>query len=83
MNADADLSPRGIAALTREFLGALDLSDVTIVGNDTGGAICQLVLGGDTKRVGAAVLTNCDAFDTFPPKAFAPLFRAQIGRAHV
>src|SRR5580693_8524903 len=76
MNPDADLSPQGIAALTRDFLGALDLSDVTIVGNDTGGAICQLMLGGDTSRIGAAVLTNCDAFDAFPPRALAPLFFA-------
>ena len=75
MNADADLSPQGIAALTRDFLEALDLSDVTIVGNDTGGAICQLMLGGDTSRIGAAVLTNCDAFGTLPapgPRAALP-----------
>ena len=59
-----------------DFIPALDLSDVTIVGNDTGGAICQLMLAADTSRIGAAVLTNCDAFGTFPPLAFAPLFRA-------
>jgi pimeloyl-ACP methyl ester carboxylesterase len=76
MNPDADLSPQGIAALTRDFLRALDLSDVTIVGNDTGGAICQLMLGGDTSRIGAAVLTNCDAFGSFPPRSLAPLFLA-------
>jgi pimeloyl-ACP methyl ester carboxylesterase len=76
MNADADLSPQGIAALARDFLEALDLSDVTIVGNDTGGAICQLMLGGDTSRIGGAVLTNCDAFGSFPPRGLAPLFHA-------
>ncbi len=76
MNADADLSPGGIAALTRDFLEALDLSDATIVGNDTGGAICQLMLGGDTSRIGGAVLTNCDAFGSFPPRGLAPLFHA-------
>jgi len=76
MNADADLSPQGMATLIRDFISALGLRDVTIVGNDTGGAICQVVLGGDTSRVGAAVLTNCDAFGTFPPRALAPLFRA-------
>ena len=76
MNADADLSPQGVAALTRDFLAALDLSDVTIVGNDTGGAICQLMLGGDTSRIGGAVLTNCDAFGSFPPRGLAPLFHA-------
>jgi pimeloyl-ACP methyl ester carboxylesterase len=76
MNADADLSPRGIAQLTLDFIRVLDLSDVTIAGNDTGGAICQIMLGTDTSRISAAVLTNCDAFGTFPPMAFAPLFRA-------
>jgi pimeloyl-ACP methyl ester carboxylesterase len=76
MNAEADLSPQGIAQLTLAFIRALDLSDVTIVGNDTGGAICQVMLGTDTSRISAAVLTNCDAFGTFPPMAFAPLFGA-------
>jgi pimeloyl-ACP methyl ester carboxylesterase len=76
MNADADLSPQGIAELLRHFISALGLTDVTIVGNDTGGAICQVMLGADTSRISAAVLTNCDAFSTFPPRGFAPLFRA-------
>jgi pimeloyl-ACP methyl ester carboxylesterase len=76
MNPGADLSPEGIAALVRDFLAALDLSGVTLVGNDTGGAICQVMLGGDTSRIGAAVLTNCDAFGTFPPRFLAPLFHA-------
>ena len=76
MNPGADLSPQGIAALLLDFIAALGLSDVTIVGNDTGGAICQVMLGADTSRIGAAVLTNCDAFGTFPPRAFVPLFRA-------
>lgn len=76
MKPGADLSPLGIAGLLQEFIRALGLSDVTLVGNDTGGAICQLVLSGDTSRIGAAVLTNCDAFGTFPPRAFVPLFRA-------
>jgi pimeloyl-ACP methyl ester carboxylesterase len=76
MNADADLSPLGMATLIRDFISALGLRDVTIVGNDTGGAICQVMLGGDTSRVRAAVLTNGDALGTFPPRALAPLFRA-------
>jgi len=76
MNPGADLSPAGIAALVRDFLAALDLSDVVLVGNDTGGAICQIMLGGDTSRIGAAVLTDCDAFAEFPPRGLAPLFHA-------
>lgn len=76
MKPGADLSPAGIAGIAGEFIKTLGLRDVTLVGNDTGGAICQLMLAGDTSRIGAAVLTNCDAFGTFPPLAFAPLFRA-------
>ncbi len=76
MNAGADLSPDGVAGLVGDFIAALGLDNVTIVGNDTGGAICQLMLGGDASRIGAAVLTNCDAFDAFPPRALAPLFFA-------
>jgi pimeloyl-ACP methyl ester carboxylesterase len=76
MNADADLTPAGIAALVGDFIAALGLDAVTVVGNDTGGAICQLMLGGDAGRIGAAVLTDCDAFETFPPRALAPLFFA-------
>ena len=76
VNPDADLSPRGIAALVLDFIAALGLSNVTIVGNDTGGAITQLMLGGDTSRIGAVVLTDCDAYGTFPPRSLAPLFYA-------
>ena len=76
MNADADLSPAGVARLVLDFIRALDLSAVTIAGNDTGGAICQIMLAGGTSRISAAVLTNCDALGTFPPRSLAPLFRA-------
>jgi pimeloyl-ACP methyl ester carboxylesterase len=76
LRPDADLSPLGLARLVLDFIGALGLSDVTIAGNDTGGAISQLVLAAGAGPVSAAVLTDCDAFGTFPPAAFAPLFRA-------
>ena len=54
------------------FLEALDLHDVTLVGNDTGGAICQFVLD-TTPPIGRVVLTNCDAFENFPPSPFDKL----------
>jgi len=76
MRPDADLSPRGVARVVLSFLEALDLTDVTLVGNDTGGAVCQLVLDENSSRIGRLVLTNCDAFDTFPPFPFDQLFRA-------
>jgi len=84
MRAGADLSPRGVARVVASFLEVLDLREVVLVGNDTGGAVCQLLLDEDPSRVGRLVLTNCDAFDTFPPFPFDVLFRlarsATVGR---
>jgi pimeloyl-ACP methyl ester carboxylesterase len=74
MNPDADLSPRGVAHIVLELLAALDLPPVTLVGNDTGGAICQFVVDTDPSAADRLVLTNCDSFRHFPPAAFKPLF---------
>ncbi|HEY3728168.1 MAG TPA: alpha/beta hydrolase [Solirubrobacteraceae bacterium] len=76
LNATADQSPRGVARQVAAFIEALELTDVTLVGNDTGGAICQFVLDTDASRIGRVVLTNCDAFDNFPPAAFSVLFKS-------
>lgn len=70
----ADLSPAGIATMINEFMVALDLSEVTLVGNDTGGGLCQLVVDAYPGRIGRLVLTNCDAFDKFPPFPFTVVF---------
>jgi pimeloyl-ACP methyl ester carboxylesterase len=70
MNPDADLSPAGIADLIADFLAALDLEDVTIVGNDSGGAMSQVFVTRHPERVGRLVLTNCDTHDNFPPSIF-------------
>jgi pimeloyl-ACP methyl ester carboxylesterase len=70
MRADADLSLRGIAHLVTELIGRLALQDATVVGNDTGGALVQLIVGDRSERadpVGRIVLVSCDAFDNFPP----------------
>jgi pimeloyl-ACP methyl ester carboxylesterase len=67
MRADADLSLAGIASLVAEFLGQLDLRDVTLIGSDTGGALVQLLMTAGAERVARAVLISCDAFDNFPP----------------
>jgi pimeloyl-ACP methyl ester carboxylesterase len=76
--AGTDLSPRGIARLINDFITALELSDVTLVGNDTGGALCQFLVDSDHTRVGRLVLTNCDAFDQFPPAPFGLIVK--VGR---
>lgn len=49
-DTDADQSPRGIARLIVEFIAGLDLTNVTLVGNDTGGALCQFVIDEDRGR---------------------------------
>jgi len=67
VHADADLSLSGIARLVAEFVDRLDLHDITLVGNDTGGALVQLLICDDTARVRRVVLASCDAFDNFPP----------------
>ena len=69
----ADLTAPGLARLVADFLEALDLRDVTLVGNDTGGVIAQLVATRHPERLGRLVLTPCDAFDNFLPKVFKPL----------
>jgi pimeloyl-ACP methyl ester carboxylesterase len=67
MHDDADLSLTGIAALTTAFLDRLGLHDVVLVGNDTGGAIVQLVAAADPSRLRGIVLVSCEAFDNVPP----------------
>ena len=76
MKSSADLTPPGLARLIAELLDRLQLEDVTLVGNDTGGGICQLVVASHADRLGRLVLTNCDAFENFPPPAFRLAIKA-------
>ena len=69
----ADLTPPGVARLIASFLEALELDDVTLIANDTGGAITQIVMANHPERIGRVVLTPCDAFEAFFPSIFAPL----------
>lgn len=67
MRPDADLSLPGVARLVSEFVDRLGLGGATVVGNDTGGALVQLLMGDRAERIGRAVLVSCEAFDNFPP----------------
>ncbi|HEY4813018.1 MAG TPA: alpha/beta fold hydrolase [Solirubrobacteraceae bacterium] len=69
----ADRSPRGIAHLIADFLDALALEHVTIVANDTGGAISQILASERPERLGGVVLTNCDCLENFLPPMLRPL----------
>jgi len=73
MKADADLSPRGVANLIADLIAEMGLEGVTIVANDTGGAITQILVTERPERIGRLVLTPCDAFDNFLPPMFRPL----------
>jgi pimeloyl-ACP methyl ester carboxylesterase len=64
------------AEIIADFLSALDLNDVTLVGNNTGGGLCQIVITEHPERIGRLVLTSCDAFENFPPRALYPLMWA-------
>jgi pimeloyl-ACP methyl ester carboxylesterase len=70
---DAELNPPGLAHMIADFLSALDLTNVTLVGNDTGGALCQLLVTTWPARIARLVLTNCDAYENFLPPTFRPL----------
>jgi pimeloyl-ACP methyl ester carboxylesterase len=73
MEDGADLTMEGVAELVGEFLETLGLEDTVLVGNDTGGAIAQIVATSAPARLGALVLTSCDAFEHFPPPVLKPL----------
>ena len=69
-DAGADLSVNGLARAVADLIEYLGLSDVTLVGNDSGGAISQVVAVNHPELLGRVCLTNCDMYDDFPPKLF-------------
>ena len=69
--------------MINDFITELGLSDVTLVGNDTGGGLCQFVIDAHPEAVGRLVLTNCDAFDKFPPFPFPLVFALLRGPASI
>ena len=76
MPPNADLTPPACADLVLDAIEALDLRDVTLVGNDTGGAVCQIAVTRNSERIAQLVLTSCDTFENFPPrlvKFFEPI----------
>jgi pimeloyl-ACP methyl ester carboxylesterase len=69
----SELSPSVVVEMIGEFIEQLGLEDVTLVGNDTGGALCQMFVVRHPGVVKRLVLTNCDAYDKFPPQPFTYL----------
>jgi pimeloyl-ACP methyl ester carboxylesterase len=70
MSYDQDLSLSALADILEDLCRELELEQVDLVGNDTGGAICQIFAAGHHERIRTLTLTNCDAHDNLPPEAF-------------
>jgi pimeloyl-ACP methyl ester carboxylesterase len=76
MRAGADVTMDGVAAMIAQLLERLELDEVVLVGNDTGGALAQIVAGTHPERLAGLVLTGCDAFEHFPPPILKPFIAA-------
>ena len=70
--ADEDVSVTANAKMLREFLDALNIDQVDLVGNDSGGGIAQIFAALYPERVRSLALTDCDTHDNWPPEAFKP-----------
>jgi pimeloyl-ACP methyl ester carboxylesterase len=70
--AGQDFSLPGLAGFLRDCCDALDLADIDLVGNDTGGAICQAFAAAQPSRLHTLTLTNCEAHKNLPPKLLLP-----------
>jgi pimeloyl-ACP methyl ester carboxylesterase len=70
--ADQDFSLPGLARFLADCCDALELADVDLVANDTGGAVAQVFAAGHPERLHTLTLTNCEAHDNLPPKALLP-----------
>jgi pimeloyl-ACP methyl ester carboxylesterase len=74
----AELGAEAASQRIVHFMEALDLTDVTMVANDTGGGLVLSTLGDptlDTSRIARLVLTNCDSYEHFPPGSFAGIVK--------
>lgn len=69
---DQDVSVTANANMLVEFLDALHIDQVDLVGNDSGGGIAQIFAALNPSRVRSLTLTNCDTHNNWPPEAFKP-----------
>jgi pimeloyl-ACP methyl ester carboxylesterase len=76
---DQDVSVTANARMLAEFLDALDIDQVDIVGNDSGGGVVQIFAALHPERVRSLTLSNCDTHDNWPPEAFKPFLAMAAG----
>jgi pimeloyl-ACP methyl ester carboxylesterase len=76
---DQDVSVTANAKMLKEFLDALNIDQVDLVGNDSGGGIAQIFAALYPERVRSLTLTDCDTHDNWPPEAFKPFLAIAAG----
>jgi pimeloyl-ACP methyl ester carboxylesterase len=69
---DQDVSVTANAEMLKQFLDALKIDQVDLVGNDSGGGICQIFAALYPERIRSLTLTDCDTHNNWPPEAFKP-----------
>lgn len=79
ISATQDVSVTANAQMLAELLKALKIDQVDLVGNDSGGGICQIFAARHPERIRSLVLTNCDVHDNWPPEAFKPFVSMVAG----
>lgn len=75
---DQDVSVTANAKMLKEFLDALDIDQIDLIGNDSGGGIAQIFAALNPERVRTFTLTDCDTHDNWPPEAFKPFVEMTI-----
>jgi pimeloyl-ACP methyl ester carboxylesterase len=70
--AAQDVSVTANAKMLKDVLDALHIDQADLVGNDSGGGICQIFAALNPDRIRTLTLTNCDTQDNWPPEAFKP-----------
>jgi pimeloyl-ACP methyl ester carboxylesterase len=76
---DQDVSVTANAKMLKEFLDALKIDQVDLVGNDSGGGVAQIFAALSPERVRTLTLTDCDTHDNWPPEAFKPFLAMAAG----
>jgi pimeloyl-ACP methyl ester carboxylesterase len=76
---DQDVSVTANANMLREFLDALKIDQVDLIGNDSGGGIAQIFAALNPDRLRTLTLTNSDVHDNWPPEAFKPFVEMAFG----
>lgn len=66
---DQDLSFVSQAAMVEAFLSVMNIDQVDLVANDSGGGLSQIFAAEHPERIRTLTLTNCDTHDNYPPEA--------------